>query len=67
MQVHIVFKEDWELVAVEAHADPHKDKAESIAADLLEAREACIPLIAANSLAGDLLRAAIAKAKGGAA
>lgn len=34
------------------------------APELLEACEACWPLIAAQSLAGDLLRAAIAKATG---
>lgn len=34
------------------------------APELLEACEACIPLISANCAAGDLLRAAIAKATG---
>ena len=32
--------------------------------DLLEACQACVPLVSANSLAGDLLREAIAKAEG---
>lgn len=36
------------------------------APELLEACKACIPLVSAHCAAGDLLRAAIAKAEGGA-